>query len=49
VRYARVMVGIPGALHYLLSEASYVMAPCAAIAVAFAAVIVFSDSVWFVF
>ena len=26
VRYARVMVGIPGALHYLLSEATYVMA-----------------------
>jgi hypothetical protein len=48
VRYARVMVGIPGALHYLLSEASYVMAPFAAIAVASAAIIVISDSVWFV-
>ena len=48
VRYARVMVGIAGALHYLLSEASYVMAPFAAIAVAFAAVLVFSVSAWFV-
>ncbi len=40
------MVGIPGALHYLLSEASVVYG--AAIAVAFAAVLVFSFSAWFV-